>query len=94
MATWDDIPAGNKDANGAWVNDYGGYVSIGCNAKLVAACPTTLADLAKPEYKGQVALNGDPTQVGVGVRRRVGGRAGQRRLAATTSSPGVTWWGS
>ena len=52
VATWDSIPAANKDANGAWVNDYGGFVSIGCNAKLVAACPTTLADLAKPEYRG------------------------------------------
>ena len=44
------------------MNDYGGFISIGCNAKLVATCPKTLADLAKPEYKGQVALNGDPTQ--------------------------------
>src|SRR5215213_3618464 len=62
VATWDSIPAANKDGNGAWVNDYGGFVSIGCNAKLVATCPKTLADLAKPDYKGQVALNGDPTQ--------------------------------
>jgi putative spermidine/putrescine transport system substrate-binding protein len=64
VATWDSIPAANKEPNGAWVNDYGGYVSIGCNAKLVATCPKTLADLAKPDYKGQVALNGDPTQAG------------------------------
>ena len=62
VATWDTIDAGTKDANGAWVNDYGGFISIGCNSKLVATCPTTIADLAKPEYKGQVALNGDPTQ--------------------------------
>src|SRR3954470_16456956 len=50
VATWDSIPAANKEANGAWVNDYGGYVSIGCNAKLVAPapCPKTLADLTKP----------------------------------------------
>ncbi len=60
--TWDSIPASNKDANGAWVNDYGGYISIGCNSKIVPNCPTTFADLLKPEYKGQVALNGDPTQ--------------------------------
>jgi putative spermidine/putrescine transport system substrate-binding protein len=66
VATWNDIPAANKDANGAWVNDYGGYISIGCNAKLVANCPTTIADLAKPEYKGQVAINGDPTQAAAG----------------------------
>ena len=27
-------------------------------------CPTTFADLLKPEYKGQVALNGNPTKSG------------------------------
>jgi putative spermidine/putrescine transport system substrate-binding protein len=62
VATWDDIPAENKAANGEWANDYGGYISIGCNARLVRTCPTTFADLLKPEYKGKVALNGDPTQ--------------------------------
>jgi putative spermidine/putrescine transport system substrate-binding protein len=62
VSTWDTIPESNKEAGGAWVNDYGGFISIGCNAKLVPNCPTTFADLAKPEYKGQVALNGDPTQ--------------------------------
>ncbi len=61
VATWDTIPDENKDANGAWVNDYGGFISIGCNASLVAVCPQTFADLTKPEYAGQVALNGDPT---------------------------------
>ena len=64
VATWDSIPAGNKDPNGTWVNDYGGFISIGCNASLVTTCPKTLADLAKPEYQGKVALNGDPTQAG------------------------------
>lgn len=62
VQTWDSIPAGNKDAGGAWVNDYGGFMSIGCNASLVPVCPTTFADLTKPEYAGKVALNGDPTQ--------------------------------
>ncbi|MBW0118066.1 ABC transporter substrate-binding protein [Pseudonocardia abyssalis] len=61
VQTWDSIPEGNKAADGAWVNDYGGFVSIGCNAGLVATCPQTFADLTKPEYAGQVALNGDPT---------------------------------
>jgi len=28
VATWDDIAAAYKDPNGAWVNDYGGYMSI------------------------------------------------------------------
>ncbi|MDT7846483.1 ABC transporter substrate-binding protein [Streptomyces justiciae] len=59
-----DIPAGQKDAQARWYNDYGGYISIGCDAKRVKSCPTTFADLLKPQYKGQVALNGNPTKSG------------------------------
>jgi len=62
VATFSDIPAGQADPNGLWTNDYGGYISIGCNATKIAVCPKTFADLLKPEYKGEVALNGDPTQ--------------------------------
>ncbi|MFE7591420.1 MULTISPECIES: ABC transporter substrate-binding protein [unclassified Kitasatospora] len=64
VATFDKVPDTMKDANGAAVNDYGGYVSIGCDAKKIANCPKTFADLLKPEYKGQVALNGNPTKSG------------------------------
>ncbi|MFJ4680054.1 MULTISPECIES: ABC transporter substrate-binding protein [unclassified Kitasatospora] len=64
VAGFDKIPATMKDPNGLQVNDYGGYVSIGCDAKKVAVCPKTFADLLKPEYKGQVALNGNPTKSG------------------------------
>jgi putative spermidine/putrescine transport system substrate-binding protein len=60
---FDKVPAQLKDPNGAWVNDYGGYMSIGYDSAKVPA-PATLADLLKPEYKGKVALNGDPTQAG------------------------------
>jgi putative spermidine/putrescine transport system substrate-binding protein len=62
VQTWDEIPEGQKDPDGLWFNDYGGYVSIGCNATVIATCPTSFADLLKPEYAGQVALNGNPTQ--------------------------------
>ncbi|MEO3811864.1 ABC transporter substrate-binding protein [Sphaerisporangium sp. B11E5] len=64
VQSWDKIPEGQKDANGAWYNDYGGYISIGCDAKKVENCPQTFADLLKPEYKGKVALNGNPTKAG------------------------------
>ncbi|SCD84211.1 putative spermidine/putrescine transport system substrate-binding protein [Streptomyces sp. DvalAA-14] len=64
VATWADIPDNQKDATGLRYDDYGGYVSIGCDAKRVKVCPTTFADLLKPEYKGQVAMNGDPTKSG------------------------------
>ncbi|MFE8017609.1 ABC transporter substrate-binding protein [Streptomyces antibioticus] len=64
VAAFDDIPEGQKDAQGRWYNDYGGYISIGCDAKRVSSCPTTFADLLQPRYKGQVALNGNPTKSG------------------------------
>ncbi len=64
VQTWDKIPDGQKEPGGAWYNDYGGYVSIGCDAKRIKTCPQTYADLLKPEYKGKVALNGDPTKSG------------------------------
>ncbi|MFE2429983.1 ABC transporter substrate-binding protein [Streptomyces sp. NPDC059373] len=64
VADYAKIPAAQKDSQARWYNDYGGYISIGCDAKKVTACPTTFADLLKPQYKGQVALNGNPTKSG------------------------------
>nr|WSY56418.1 extracellular solute-binding protein [Streptomyces sp. NBC_00886] len=64
VASYADIPEGQKDPKAQWYNDYGGYISIGCDAKRVKTCPTTFADLLKPQYKGQVALNGNPTKSG------------------------------
>ncbi|MFJ9149403.1 ABC transporter substrate-binding protein [Streptomyces sp. NPDC102270] len=64
VSSYGDIPTGQKDPQARWYNDYGGYVSIGCDAKRVKTCPTTFADLLKPQYKGQVALNGNPTKSG------------------------------
>ena len=63
VATWDDTPVAYKDADGTWVNDYGGYMSIGFDTSKVPPV-TAVNDLLKPEYKGKVALNGDPTQAG------------------------------
>jgi putative spermidine/putrescine transport system substrate-binding protein len=60
---FDEIPAQYKDPNGTWVNDYGGFMSIGYDSKKVPDI-TSVDDLLKPEYKGKVALNGDPTQAG------------------------------
>ncbi|MFF8902399.1 ABC transporter substrate-binding protein [Streptomyces lydicus] len=64
VADYIDIPDGQKDTLSRWYNGYGGYISIGCDANRVKTCPTTFKDLLKPEYKGQVALNGDPTKSG------------------------------
>jgi putative spermidine/putrescine transport system substrate-binding protein len=61
VATWSDIPASQKDPNGLWANDYGGYMSIGYDSSKFPAI-TSITDLEKPVFKGKVALNGDPTQ--------------------------------
>ena len=63
VATWDEIPANLKDANGAYTGDYGGYMSIGYDSAKYPA-PAALKDLLGAKYKGAVALNGDPTQAG------------------------------
>jgi putative spermidine/putrescine transport system substrate-binding protein len=61
VSTWKDIPDSQKEGGGRWVQDYGGYMSIGYDSAKVPAV-TSVADLLQPEYKGKVALNGDPTQ--------------------------------
>ena len=64
VESWSEIPSNAKAANGDWFSDYGGYVSIGYDSKVVKTPPTSFADLLKPIYKNQVALNGNPTQAG------------------------------
>jgi putative spermidine/putrescine transport system substrate-binding protein len=65
VATWDDVPDALKDPNGLWASDYGGYMSIGYDADSVPAV-TSVSDLLKPEFRGRVALNGNPTQAAAG----------------------------
>lgn len=60
VSTWDTIPDGQKDADGYWYGDYYGVLAFETNSTIVTNPPTTFADLLKPEYKGQVALSGDP----------------------------------
>ncbi|MGW0734215.1 ABC transporter substrate-binding protein [Streptomyces sp. NPDC002851] len=59
---WEDIPDEQKQSDASFMNNYGGYISIGCDAKKVKECPKTFKDLLKPEYKNKVALNGNPTE--------------------------------
>ena len=61
--TWKDIGDDFKEPTGLWVNDYGGYMGIGYDSAKVPA-PTSVADLLKADYKGKVALNGNPTEAG------------------------------
>jgi putative spermidine/putrescine transport system substrate-binding protein len=60
VATWDTIPAEAKDADGTWVGDYYGVLSFEVNTAAVDNVPADWSDLLKPEYKGKIALAGDP----------------------------------
>jgi putative spermidine/putrescine transport system substrate-binding protein len=62
VSAFDQIPKAQKDAQARWYNDFGGYVSIGCDAARVKKCPKTFSDLLDPQYKGQIALTGNPTK--------------------------------
>ncbi|MCO5329007.1 MAG: ABC transporter substrate-binding protein [Ilumatobacteraceae bacterium] len=59
-----EVPAGLKDADHNWSAAYYGIMAIITNTTIVPNAPTTFADLAKPEYKGLVSLNGDPRESG------------------------------
>ena len=60
VATWDSIPDSAKAADGAWYGDYYGVMAFTTNTAVQANPPKDWADLLKPEYKGQIALDGDP----------------------------------
>jgi len=53
-------PADAKDPDGNWYGDYYGVLAFEVNKDAVKNVPEVWADLLKPEYKGQVALAGDP----------------------------------
>ncbi|KAA0085363.1 extracellular solute-binding protein [Mycolicibacterium sp. P9-64] len=63
VATFGDVSDAFKDPGGAWINDYGGYMSIGFDSAKVPPI-TGVDDLLRPEFAGKVALNGDPTKSG------------------------------
>src|SRR6266581_5421364 len=59
VSTWSAIPAAQKAPNGVWVQDYGGYMSIGYSSKFGTI--TSVSQLLGPKFKNAVALNGNPT---------------------------------
>jgi putative spermidine/putrescine transport system substrate-binding protein len=61
---WSDISSSAKAPDGTWYDDYGGYVAIGYYPKYVKKAPTSFKSLENPIYKGQVAMNGSPTEAG------------------------------
>jgi len=59
---WDDIPANEKESTGLWKVGYYGVMAVGYDANKIKKAPKSLDDLLGSEYKGAVALNGNPTQ--------------------------------
>ena len=58
VAAWNQIAANAKAPNATWVNDYGGYVSFGCDMTVVKTCPTTWNALKSSQYKNDITVNG------------------------------------
>lgn len=56
----DKLPADMK-SDGFWYNHLGGTMAIGCDANKINPCPTSFQQLLDPQYKGKVAITGDPT---------------------------------
>jgi putative spermidine/putrescine transport system substrate-binding protein len=96
VSTWDKIPdtllgLPAKDPNGFWIGGYYGVMAVLVNTAVVKNVPTNWSDLLKPEYKGQVALSGDP---------RSSNQAIQAVFAATLANggsldnaqPGLDWF--
>jgi putative spermidine/putrescine transport system substrate-binding protein len=62
VANWSDIPTADKDASGKWYYDYTGLMSIGYDSSVIKTAPKNLTSLLGSEYKGKVAIKGDPTE--------------------------------
>src|ERR1700691_5621944 len=76
VGTWANIPANQKVPSALYYQDYGGFISFGCNLKLLGStpCPTTWSALEGAQYKGDVDLNGSPTSANAALSA-VGARA-------------------
>jgi putative spermidine/putrescine transport system substrate-binding protein len=85
VSNWDKIPdtilgLPSKDAEGYWTGGYYGVMALEVNTAVVTNVPANWADLLKPEYKGQVALTGDP---------RSSNQAAQSVIAAALANGGT-----
>ncbi|HVO37963.1 MAG TPA: extracellular solute-binding protein [Spirochaetia bacterium] len=60
VRTWGTIPDAVKDPEGSWYGDYYGALAFEVNIDVVKNPPLDWADLLGAQFKGQVALTGDP----------------------------------
>ena len=61
VSTWSSIPASQKASTGAWVQDYGGYMSVGYDPTRFGKI-TSLNQLLSHKFAHSIALDGSPTQ--------------------------------
>jgi putative spermidine/putrescine transport system substrate-binding protein len=64
---WDEVPAGLKDADGAWTTIHSGTLGLFVNQDALGGNPVPACwkDLLKPQYKGMVGYL-DPSSAAVG----------------------------
>lgn len=62
VSTWNYIPSAQRNSNGYWFGDYGGYVAIGCNSAVVKNCPTSFKQMLTTGQGYKIGLNGNPTE--------------------------------
>jgi len=91
VSTWDDIPDAVKDPEGYWYGDYYGVLSFETNTAIQPNPPSDWADLLKPEYRGQIALAGDPNTSNQAIQA-VYAAALANGGSLDDAAPGLTFW--
>ena len=95
-SNWDKIPATllglpAKDPDGFWIGGYYGVMAMGVNSAVVKTAPSNWADLLKSDYKGQVALSGDPRSSNQAVQS-VFAAALANGGSLDNAQPGLDWF--
>lgn len=89
-SNFDVIPENLKAPDGLWVGAYYGVISVGINR---AACPVPhrFEDLLRPEYRGKVAMPGDPRK-GAASIATVCAAATARGGSVENAGPGIEYF--
>jgi putative spermidine/putrescine transport system substrate-binding protein len=91
--SWNQIPSNAKAPNATWYNDYGGYISFGCDMTVVKTCPTTWAALKNSQYKNDVTVNG-PFDSAAAAQGAVFGAALSSGGSLNNVQPGINFFKS